>query len=352
MVDEDKLQQFIGQMLGDLGGAFSIPLVRIGEQFGLYKTLHSEGPMTSAELARRSGLAERYLREWLSAQAASNYLAYDADSDRFELPPEQAMVFADEDSPVYMMGAFDCAVANIRNQEAIEGAFRTGEGVGWGAQPGCLFCGVAKFFRPGYQTHIVQDWLPALEGVTEKLERGARVADVGCGHGVSTTIMAQAYPNSEFVGFDFHPDSVDAAREHATAHGVDGNTRFEVALAKEFDGDQGYDLVCHFDALHDMGDPVGAAAHVRDSLKPGGTWMIVEPLAADSLAGNLHPVGRLYYSASTMVCVPTSLSQEVGAALGAQAGEARLRDVVEQGGFRAFRRAAETPFNMVLEARS
>lgn len=351
MADEEKLNRFIEQMLSDLGGAFSIPLVRIGETFGLYKILKAEGPMTAEELADKSGLAERYLREWLNAQAASNYLSYDPGTNKFELPPEQAMVFADEDSPVYMMGAFDCAVANIRNQEVIEGAFRSGDGVSWGDQPGCLFCGVAKFFRPGYQAHIVQDWLPALDGVAEKLERGAKVADVGCGHGVSTAVMAEAFPNSEFLGFDFHPGSIDAARDHAKVHGVEANTRFEVALAKEFDGKGTYDLVCHFDSLHDMGDPTGAASHVRESLKPDGTWMIVEPMAEDSLVGNLNPVGRLYYSASTMVCVPTSLSQEVGAALGAQAGERRLSEVAEGGGFREFRRATETPFNMILEAR-
>ena len=351
MIDGQKLNDFIGQMLGDLGGAFSVPLVRIGDTFGLYKALHRDGPMSSFELANKTGLAERYLREWLSAQAASNYLSFDPDTAKFELPPEQAMVFAQEDSPVYMMGAFDCCVANVMNQEAIENAFKTGEGVRWGDQPGCLFCAVAKFFRPGYQTHIIQDWLPQLEGVVEKLERGAKVADVGCGHGLSTVIMAEAFPNSEFVGYDFHEGSIKAAREHAKGHGVESNTRFEVALAKQFDGAGSYDLVCFFDCLHDMGDPAGAAAHVRESLKSDGTWMIVEPIAQDALDGNLNPVGRLYYSASTMVCVPTSLAQEVGAALGAQAGEGRLAEVVTAGGFTRFRRATETPFNMILEAR-
>ncbi len=350
MADQQKLEAFIGQMLGDLGGAFAIPLVRIGDKFGLYKALHRDGPMTSDELADRTGLAERYLREWLYAQAASNYLAYDPDSGKFELPAEQAMVFADEDSPVFMMGAFDCAVSNVRNQEAIEAAFKTGEGLRWGNQPGCLFCGVAKFFRPGYQAHLVQEWLPALDGVVEKLEAGAKVADVGCGHGLSTIMMAEAYPNSKFVGYDFHEGSIEAAREHAKAHGVE-NASFEVGLAKQFDGDGNYDLVCCFDCLHDMGDPAGAAAHVRDSLKADGTWMIVEPMAEDKVEGNLNPVGRLFYSASTMVCVPTSLAQEVGAALGAQAGEAKLREVISAGGFSSLRRATETPFNMILEAR-
>ena len=351
MVDQQKLDTFIGQLLGDLGGAFIIPLVRIGDTFGLYKALNSDGPMTSADLASKTGLAERYLREWLSAQAASNYLSYDPATEQFELPPEQAMVFADEDSPLYMMGAFDCAVANIRNQEGIENAFKTGEGVRWGDQPECLFCGVAKFFRPGYQAHLINEWLPALDGVTEKLERGARGADVGCGHGLSSVMIAKAFPNSEFVGYDFHEGSIEAAREHAKAHGVEANARFEVALAKQFDGSESYDLICFFDCLHDMGDPAGAAAHVRESLKPDGTWMIVEPMAQDAIEDNLNPVGRLYYSASTMVCVPTSLAQEVGAALGAQAGEARLKELITAGGFGHFRRATETPFNMILEAR-
>jgi SAM-dependent methyltransferase len=351
MVDEHKLHEFIGQMLGDLGGAFSIPLVRIGDTFGLYKALHANGAMTSQELSEKTGLAERYLREWLSAQAASNYLSYNPDDGKFTLPPEQAMVFAMEDSPVYMMGAFDACVANIQNQAAIEGAFESGDGVGWGDQPNCLFCAVAKFFRPGYQNHIVQEWLPALDGVIEKLERGARVADVGCGHGVSTAIMAQAFPNSEFVGIDFHEGSIQSAREHAKAHGVESNTRFETGLAKDFDGRESYDMICCFDCLHDMGDPAGAARHVRESLKPDGTWMIVEPFAQDTLEGNLNPVGRLDYSASTMVCVPTSLAQEVGTALGAQAGEARLREIITGAGFSRFRRATETPFNLILEAR-
>lgn len=351
MVDEQKLHDFVGRMLGDLGAGSSIPLVRIGSTFGLYKKLHADGPMTSQEFADATGLSERYLREWLAAQAAAGFLTYDPSGRKFRLPPEQAMVFAVEDSPFYMMGAYDAAVAMIENQRAVEGAFRTGKGVGWNNQPECLACATAKFFRPRYQTHILQDWLPALDGVLKKLEHGAHVADVGCGHGFSTIIMAEAFPGSEFVGVDFHEDSILAAREHAKAHGVDGNTRFETGLAKEFDNARRYDLVCCFDCLHDMGDPGGAARHVLDCLKPDGTWMIVEPLAGDSLEQNLNPVGRLFYQASTMICVPTSLAQEVGAALGAQAGETRLREVVTGAGFGTFRRAAETPFNMVLEAR-
>lgn len=351
MVDEQKLHEFVGRMLVDLGAASSVPLVRIGDTFGLYKKLHSDGPMTSKELADATGLAERYLREWLSAQAAADILTYDPSSRKFTLPPEQAMVFAIEDSPVYMMGAYDSTVAMIDNQHAVEGAFRTGKGVGWSDQSQCLACAVAKFFRPGYQANIVQQWLPALDGVVEKLERGARVADVGCGHGVSTAIMADAFPKSEFVGIDFHENSISAARAHAKAHSVEGNTRFETGLAKEFDGGDGYDLVCSFDCLHDMGDPSGASRHILDCLKPDGTWMIVEPLAGDALEQNLNPLGRLFYQASTMICVPTSLAQEVGAALGAQAGEAKLRSVVTGAGFGTFRRAAETPFNMILEAK-
>ena len=349
-VNQDKLNDFIGQMLQDLGGAIGIGLVRIGRDLGLYRALQEGGPMTSEELAQATGLAERYLREWLAHHAASNYLAYDPATRAFTLPPEQAMVFAEEDSPVYMMGAFDAAAAYLENQPKVGAAFETGGGVGWGAQSGCLFCAVASFFRPSYKANLVSSWLPALDGVVEKLERGARVADVGCGHGHSTLIMAEAFPNSEFLGFDFHGASIEQARARAETHGL-GNVRFEVATAKEIPGAD-YDLITFFDCLHDMGDPAGAAYHVRRALKDDGTWMIVEPFAHDCLEDNLNPVGRLYYAASTLVCVPTSLDQEVGTALGAQAGERRLREVVtEGGGFSRFRRAAETPFNFILEAR-
>jgi SAM-dependent methyltransferase len=350
MVDEGKLHQFIGQILGDLGGAASIAMVRIGDALGLYRTLHAKGSMTCAELAREAGVHERYLREWLSHQAASNYLSYDPATTTFALPPEQAMVFADEDSPVYMLGGFDLMASLIDAQPKVQNAFKTGGGVGWDDHTGCMFCAVARFFRPGYYNNLVANWLPVLDGVVAKLERGATVADVGCGHGWSTVLMAKAFPNSKFVGYDFHPSSIENARAHAQEHGVTDNTRFEVAKAKEFPG-TGFDLVTCFDCLHDMGDPAGAAAHVRQSLKPDGTWMIVEPMAGDRLEDNLNPVGRLYYAGSTMVCVPTSLSQEVGAALGAQAGEAKLRAAITDGGFRTVRRATETPFNMILEAR-
>ena len=349
-MDEAKLNQFVGQMLSDLGGAASVALVRIGDQLGLYKTLHQKGPMTVPELAAVTGLHERYLREWASQQAASNYLSYDPATHKFTLPEEQAMVFAVDDSPVNMTGAFDLMVALMAAQDKVQEAFKTGGGVSWDDNIGCMFCAVAKFFRPGYHNNLVPNWLPALDGVISKLERGANVADVGCGHGWSTVLMAKAFPNSQFVGFDFHPSSIESAAAHAAEHGVSANARFEVATAKEYPG-QDFDLVTFFDCLHDMGDPAGAAAHVRQSLKPDGTWMIVEPMAGDSVQDNLNPVGRLYYAGSTMVCVPTSLSQEVGAALGAQAGEAKLREVITAGGFGSVRRATETPFNMILEAR-
>lgn len=349
-VDETKLNAFIGQMLSDLGGASSVAMVRMGDALGLYKSLHLEGPMTTPELARTAKVDERYLREWLSHQAASNYLAYDPSSARFSLSPEQAMIFANEESPVYMMGGFDLMAALLENQDKVQAAFKSGGGVAWDDQAGCMFCAVARFFRPGYHNHLVSTWLPALDGVVAKLERGAKVADIGCGHGWSTVLMAKAFPKSEFIGYDFHAGSIADARAHANSHGATANTTFEVGLAKDYPGTD-FDLVTCFDCLHDMGDPAGAAAHIRQSLKKDGTWMIVEPMAGDSLQQNLNPVGRLYYAGSTMVCIPTSLSQEVGAALGAQAGEAKLREVIGKGGFSRVRRATETPFNMILEAR-
>lgn len=349
-MDEQKLNDFMGQLMGDLGGAFGVGLVRIGNALDIYKTLWEKGPLDSTELAKATGLAERYLREWLSYNAASNYVQYDAATGKFHIPAEQAAVFADEDSPVYMVDAFDAAAAYLDNQKPVQEAFKSGHGVGWGNQSGCLFCAVARFFRPGYQANLIQDWLPSMDGMREKLERGAKVADVGCGHGYSTVIMAQAFPNSEFIGFDFHSDSIEDARKHAAAHGVTDNIRFEVGSAQDFPG-KDYDLVTFFDCLHDMGDPVGAATHVHSTLKADGSWMIVEPMAQDKLEDNLNPVSRLYYAASTLVCVPASLDQDVGLALGAQAGEARLREVITSGGFGTCRRATETPFNMVLEAR-
>ena len=284
MVDETKLNQFIGKILDDLGGAFSVPMVRMGDKLGLYKALNEQGPMTPAELAAKTNVAERYAREWLSHQAASGYLEYDSATGKFTLPPEQAMVFAEPDSPVYLQSAFDMVAVMLDNQTLVEPAFRSGKGVGWGDQSQCLFCTTGRFFRTGYQHNLVSSWLPALDGVTAKLECGATVADVGCGHGFSTIIMAKAFPKSTFVGYDFHPDSVEQARVHAEQHGATANTKFEVAMASDFPG-KDLDLVTFFDCLHDMGDPVGAARHVRETLKPDGSWMIVEPAARRSAGG-------------------------------------------------------------------
>ncbi|WP_374447844.1 class I SAM-dependent methyltransferase [Stella sp.] len=345
-IDEGKLNELVGRILGDLGGAVSIPLVRIGDALGLYGKLREIGPVGAEALAEATGCAPRYVREWLAAQAASGYVRHD--QGRFSLTPEQAFVFAEPDSPVNLLGAFDTAAAMVENQPKVQAAFKTGRGVAWGEQAGCMFCAVARLFRPGYVNALVQDWLPALDGVVDKLKAGASVADVGCGHGLSTLLMAQAFPNSQFVGYDFHPASIAAATAHARAHGL-ANLRFEVGRAQDFPAG-GFDLVTCFDCLHDMGDPEAAAAHVRQALKDGGTWMVVEPMAGDALDDNLNPVGRLYYSASTMICVPTSLAQEMGLALGAQAGEKRLAEVIRAGGFARVRRAAQTPLNMVLEA--
>ena len=349
-MNETNPNAFVGEVLNDLGGAFSVGLVRIGTALGLYKAMAGAGPLTSSDLAKKTGLEERYVREWLSHHAASNYVTYDAKTKSFSLSPVQEAVFADTDSPFYLADAFEAAAAYVEDQPKVQNAFKHGGGVGWNNRSGCLFCAIARFFRPGYQANIVGNWLPALDGVVEKLERGARVADVGCGHGYSTLMMAKAFPNSEFIGFDFHEASIADARHHAKQHGAAGNVSFAVSPAKEYPGED-YDLVTFFDCLHDMGDPVGAARHVRRSLKADGTWMIVEPFAHDNLEDNINPVGRLYYAASTLVCVPTSLDQEVGAALGAQAGEQRLREVAMSGGFQRFRRATETPFNLILEAR-
>lgn len=339
----------VGSILQDLGGAFSAPLVQIGENLGIYNALLEAGTATSAELAEKTGLFERYLREWLSAQAASNYISYDADKDTFSLSPEQAFIFSNKNSPVYLPPAFAAAAAFQDNLPKVQQAFKTGEGVAWGDQSQCLSCAVARFFRPGYANNLVQAWLPALEGVVDKLNTGATVADVGCGHGISTLIMAQAFPNSTFHGFDFHERSIEDARKHAKEHELP-NLHFHIQEAKEFP-DQ-YDLITMFDCLHDMGDPVGAMKHLRETLKHEGTCMIVEPMAGDSLTENLNPIGRMYYCGSTMVCVPTSLAQETGAALGAQAGEKRLREIiVDEAGFSICRRATETPFNIILEAR-
>lgn len=349
-VDETKLNNFMMKMVGDLGAVASAALVLLGDRLGLYRAMAGAGPITAAQLAEKTNTDERYVREWLCAQAASGYVEYNADEAAYLLPPEQAMVFAQADSPVFVPGAFQVCASMFRDEPVLEEAFRTGRGVGWHEHSPCLFEGTERFFRPGYNAHLVDEWLPALEGVVPKLQQGARVADVGCGHGASTLIMARAFPASSFTGFDYHAPSIERARQAAQDLGLADRVRFEVAPAKSYPGD-GYDLVTFFDCLHDMGDPVGAAEHVRRSLAPDGTWMIVEPQAGDRIEDNLNPIGRIFYSASTMICTPASRSQEVGLALGAQAGEARLGDVARQGGFTRFRRAAETPFNLVLEAR-
>lgn len=349
-VNEEKLHQFMGKMVGDMGAAVSAVLVTIGDKLGLYKVLASDGPMSSTELAKRSNTTERYVREWLAAQAASGYIEYDAEKDIYSMTPEQSMAFAEEGSPVFMPGFFEILSAIFRDEPKITEAFRTGQGVGWHEHDACLFRGTERFFRPGYAANLVSQWIPSLDGVEAKLKRGARVADVGCGHGASTIVMAQAFPKSRFYGFDYHGPSIDFARRAAAEAGVSDRVTFEVAAAKTYPGAD-YDFVTFFDCLHDMGDPVGAAAHVLKSLDKSGTWMIVEPFANDNLADNLNPVGRIFYSASTLVCTPASLAQEVGLGLGAQAGETRLRQVITDGGFTHFRRATETPFNLVLEAR-
>ena len=350
-IDQAKLDEFMGRFVGDLGAAISAALVVIGDRLGLYKAMADGSPVSADELAARTGTDARYVPEWLSNQAAGGYVDYDASTGAFSLSPEQSLALAQEGSPAFVPGAFLVATALVKDSARIEQAFASGEGVGWHEHHHDLFTGTERFFRPGYAANLISAWIPALEGVEAKLEAGALVADVGCGHGASTIILAQAFPRSEFVGFDYHEGSIEHARQAASEAGLDGRVSFEVVTAKEYPGD-GYDLVAMFDCLHDMGDPVGAAAHVRSTLHPDGTWMIVEPNAGDRLEDNLNPIGRVFYGASTLVCTPASRHQEVGLALGAQAGEARLRDVVVAGGFSRVRRAAETPFNIVLEARA
>jgi SAM-dependent methyltransferase len=350
-IDPAKLEAFMGQAVTDLGAAISAPLALIGEKLGLYRAMAQAGPLTSQEVADRAGAAERYVREWLRNQAAAGYVSYDPATDTYTLEDEQALALADEDSPFYVLGAYELIASLFADEDQIREAFRTGSGVGWHEHDHRLFRGVERFFRPGYRGHLVNEWIAALDGVHEKLELGATVADVGCGHGASTIIMAQAFPNSTFFGFDYHEASIERAREAARAAGVADRITFEVATAKDYPG-SGYALVCVFDCLHDMGDPVGASRHVFETLAPGGTWMIVEPYANDRVEANLNPVGRLYYAASTTICTPASLAQEVGLALGAQAGEARLTEVITEGGFTHVRRATETPFNLILEARA
>ena len=349
-IDEAKLEAFMGQAVTDMGAIISAPLFVIGEKLGLYKAMAGAGPLSSQEVAERAGVAERSVREWLRNQAAGGYVEYDAASDRYTLPDEHALALADEDSPLYILGVYESIASLYADEQKIIDAFRSGGGMGWHEHDHRLFRGTERFFRPGYRAHLVAEWIPSLQGVEEKLTSGGRVADIGCGHGASTVIMAEAFPNSEFVGFDYHEASIERAAEAAQEAGVGERISFEVAAAKDYPG-SGYDLVCVFDCLHDMGDPVGAAAHVRETLDGDGTWMIVEPFANDSVEENLNPVGRVFYGASTVICTPASLAQEVGLALGAQAGQARLTEVLNEGGFTRVRRATETPFNLVLEAR-
>jgi 2-polyprenyl-3-methyl-5-hydroxy-6-metoxy-1,4-benzoquinol methylase len=349
-INEEKMNDLVGRFLNDFGGTFQSAMAVIGDKLGLYKAMAEAGPLTPEELAKRTGTTERYVREWLSSQAAGGYAGYDATTRRFFLTEEQAFALADENGPVFLPGAFQLALAAVRSEPRIATAFKTGEGVGWHEHDPGLFGGTERFFRPGYAANLVTSWIPAFEGLEDKMKSGAKVADIGCGHGASTILMAKAYPNSTFLACDYHRSSIEYARFRAQEEGVADRVSFEIATAKDYAGD-GYDLVAFFDALHDMGDPVGAAKHVIGTLKNDGSWMIVEPFANDKVEDNLNPIGRMFYSASTMLCTPASRSQEVGLGLGAQAGEARIRDVVTTGGFKRFRRATETPFNLVFEAR-
>lgn len=348
-VDADKLHAFLGQVVGDAGAAMSAALVVIGDRLGLYKAL-AEGPASAAELARRTATSERYVQEWLDAQASGGYLHYSPTTEKYELPPEQAAALADESSPAFVPGMFQVMQAMWSAVDRMTDRFKSGEGLGWGEHHHCLFEGTERFFRASYRGNLVASWLPALDGAVEKLARGAKVADVGCGLGASTILMAEAFPKSRFFGYDSHKPSIELARKRAGDAGVSDRVSFEVASATDFPG-RDYDLACHFDCLHDLEDPTGAARHARDALSDDGHWMIVEPFAADRREDNHNPVGRVFYSASTMICVPHSLSRR-GPALGAQAGESRLRRITEAAGFSRFRRAAHTPFNLILEARA
>ncbi|MGC1406178.1 MAG: class I SAM-dependent methyltransferase [Candidatus Dormiibacterota bacterium] len=350
VVDQDKLMAFMGQVVGELGAAVNAGLIVIGDRLGLYRALAQAGPLSTAELAAATATSERYVREWLNAQAAGGYVDYDAGSQRYSLNPEQALALADESSPAFVGGAFQLALGVLKATPAIESAFRSGDGYGWHQQDEDVPVGCERFFRPGYNANLLSSWLPALDGVMAKLESGARVADIGCGLGATTRLMAAAFPGSTFTGFDYHPESIQLARQETQEAGLNGRIEFEVATAAGFPG-AGYDLVTSFDCLHDMGDPVGAARHVLAALAPDGSWMVVEPLAGDSVQENLNPLGRAYYAFSTLLCTPSSLSQEVGLALGAQAGGAKIREVVMEAGFTRFRRVADSMINAVYEVR-
>ncbi|MES2859799.1 MAG: class I SAM-dependent methyltransferase [Pseudomonadota bacterium] len=346
-IDDNNLNQFLGKAVGDLGAAMSSTLMLVGDKLGFYQALARE-PLTPNQLAERTGTHERYVREWLGNQAAGGYVDYDPASGRFGLNEVQALCLADPSGPVDLPGAYEIVQDAFHVLDRTLENFRSGTGMEWGEHHKCLFSGTERFFRAGYHAHLLGDWLPALDGVVDKLQRGAKVADVGCGHGASTTLMAKAFPNSEFVGIDYHAESIDVARQRASEVGT-ANARFEAADATGY-GERGFDLICFFDCLHDMGDPEGVARHAFQAMDPDGTCMLVEPFAGDSIEANLNPVGRVYYGASTQICVPVSLARN-GPALGAQAGEGTLGAVMRAGGFTRFRRATETPFNLVLEAR-
>ncbi len=350
-INPDKLNALLGQAVQDMGAALHAPLIVIGDRLGLYRAMGDGVPVTSTQLAERTGTTERYIREWLNANAASNFVEYDAANGTYFMTPEQALALALDDTPIHLPGFYHMLASLMKDEEKITEIYRTGKGMAWHEHEKGLFEGCERFFRPTYLANLVSSWIPALEEVEAKLKAGARVADIGCGHGASTLLMAKAYPKSQFFGFDYHEPSIETARKKANAAQVSDRVTFQVAPSKGFPGTD-YDLVAFFDCLHDMGDPAGAAQHVRESLAPGGTWMIVEPFAHDDVAANLNPIGRIMYSASASVCVPCSLSQEVALGLGAQAGPANIEKVVRGGGFTRFRKATETPFNMVFEARA
>ena len=348
-INEDKLNALLGQVVVEMGAAANGPLITIGDKLGLYKAIANSSTLTSAELANKTGTAERYVREWLAAQAASGYIEYDAKQNAFSMTPEQSAVFGDNKSPVFMTGAFYAITSLYHDEPKLLEAFKTGEGISWGDHNNCLFCGTEKFFSPSYEGNLISSWLPSLDGVVEKLKLGAKVGDIGCGHGASTIIMAKAFPNSQFIGIDFHQPSIEQAIERAKQANIN-NISFKVDKAKGYT-EQDFDLLTFFDCLHDMGDPVGACSHAKQALKPDGSCMVVEPFANDSIAENLNPVGRAFYAFPTQLCVPCSLNQEVGLSLGAQAGEKRLKETIIAGGFEHFRRASETPFNLILEVK-
>jgi len=349
-IDQSKTEEFVGQVVTDMAAAMSGVMVNLGHKLGLYEAMAGAGPVTAEELARTTGTQPRYVKEWLNNQVAGGYIVHDPGKDTYEMPDEHAPVLADPDSPVFLAPGFDVISSLWLDEKQVEDAFRTGRGVGWHEHHKNLFFGTEAFFRPGYRDKLVDDWIASLDGVKSKLESGGRVADVGCGHGASTIIMAEAFPKSTFVGFDYHPESIDVARERAQQAGLTDRIRFETASATEFDGGD-YDLICFMDCFHDLGDPVGAARHAGRALSDQGCMLLVEPHAGDKVEDNVGPVGRMFYAASTALCVPNSLSQDVGLGLGAQAGESRIADVLSEAGFGTVRRAAETPFNMVIEAR-